>query len=143
MTIRTVIQKRWARWLFGFAFWTLLGLSFASQFYISSAKAGLDVSWRQAVGYALGDWYVFAVLSVPVVHLARRFRFEAGTWARSLAAHLAGGVTFSLAYMVIRAWIGQWQSGADFCGGLPAAAGEDLAFQSAGLLRHPRREPGL
>ena len=114
MTIRTVLQQRWARWLLGFAFWTLLGLSFASQFYISSAKAGLEVSWRQAVGYALGDWYVFAVLSVPVIHLARRFHFEASTWGRSLAAHLAGGVTFSLAYMVIRAWIGQWQSGATF-----------------------------
>ncbi len=114
MTIRTVIQKPWARWLFGFAFWTLLGLSFASQFYISSAKAGMDVSWWQAVGYALGDWYVFAALSVPVVQLARRFPFEAGKWGRSLAAHLAGGVTFSLAYMVIRAGIGQWQSGATF-----------------------------
>ena len=114
VTIRTVIQKRWARWLFGFIFWTVLGLSFASQFYISSSKAGLEVSWRQAVGYALGDWYVFAALSVPVIRLARRFRFETGTWRRSLAAHLVGGVTFSLAYMVIRAWIGQWQSGATF-----------------------------
>jgi len=114
MTIRTVIQKRWARWLFGLVFWTLLGLSFASQFYISSAKAGLEVSWGQAVGYALGDWYVFALLSVPVIQLARRFRFEAGSWARSLTVHLIGGVTFSLAYMVMRAWIGQWQSGAPF-----------------------------
>ncbi len=114
MTIRTVIQRRWARWLFGFVFWTLLGLSFASQFYISSAKAGLEVGWRQAVGYALGDWYVFAALSVPVIQLARRFRFEAGGWGRSLAVHLIGGVTFSFAYMVIRAWIGQWQSGVAF-----------------------------
>ena len=114
VTIRTVIQKRWAKWLFGFVFWTLLGLSFASQFYISSAKAGLEVSWRQAVSYALGDWYVFAALSVPVIQLARRFRFEAGTWAWSLAAHLLGAVTFSFAYMVVRAWIGQWQSGASF-----------------------------
>ena len=114
MTIRTVLQKRWTRWLAGFVFWTLLGLSFASQFYLSSAKAGLEVSWRQAVGYALGDWYVFAALSVPVSYLARRFRFEAGTWGGSLAVHVLGGVTFSLAYMVIRSWIGQWQSGADF-----------------------------
>lgn len=114
MTIASISQKRWAKWLGGFVFWTALGLSFASQFYISSAKAGLDVSWRQAVGYALGDWYVFATLSVPVIQLARRFRFETGTWGRSLAAHLVGGVTFSLTYMVIRAWIGQWQSGATF-----------------------------
>ncbi len=98
----------------GLVFWTLLGLSFASQFYISSSKAGLEVSWRQAVSYALGDWYVFAVLSLPVVFLARRFRFEAGSWGRSLAVHALASVGFSFAYMVLRAWVGQWQSGAGF-----------------------------
>ena len=114
VTIITIIQKRWARWLLGFIFWTLLGLSFASQFYMASAKAGLDVSWRQAVSYSLGDWYVFAALSVPVVALARRFPFGAGNWPRSLAVHLPGALVFSLAYMVIRAWIGHWQSNATF-----------------------------
>ena len=98
----------------GFLFWTVLGLSFASQFYISSAKAGLEVSWKQAVSYALGDWYVFAILSVPVMELARRFRFEAGTWTRSLVTHVIGSVVFSFAYMIIRAWVGQWQSQAAF-----------------------------
>ena len=108
------MRKPVTRWGLGFCFWTLLGLSFASQFYISSAKAGLEVSWKQAVNYALGDWYVFALLSVPVVRLARRFRFEAGAWARSLCVHTLGSVLFSLAYMVIRAWVGQWQSQAAF-----------------------------
>src|ERR1041385_6912975 len=114
MTIGTIMQKRWSRWLAGFCFWTLLGLSFASQFYISSAKAGNEVSWRQAVNYALGDWYVFALLSVPVIHLARRFRIEGETWARSLAVHALASILFSFAYMVIRAWAGQWQSHALF-----------------------------
>src|SRR5712671_3266002 len=95
MTIRTIMQKRWSRWLVGFCFWTLLGLSFASQFYISSAKAGLEVSWRQAVSYALGDWYVFALLSLPAIHLARRFRFEGGAWSRSLVMHLIASAFFS------------------------------------------------
>jgi len=101
MTVRTLMQNRWSRWLLGFGFWTLLGLSFASQFYISSAKAGLEVSWRQAVNYALGDWYVFALLSVPVIHLARRFRFEGGAWTSSLPIHSIASVLFSLAYMVL------------------------------------------
>lgn len=114
MTIESLMQKRWSRYLVGFCFWTLLGLSFASQFYISSAKAGLDVTWRQAVSYALGDWYVFALLSVPVIHLARRVRFEAGKWGRSLAVHAVCSMLFSLAYMVLRAWVGQWQSAAAF-----------------------------
>jgi signal transduction histidine kinase len=114
MTIKSVDQKQWAKWLGGFAFWTLLGLSFASQFYISSAKAGLEVSWNQAIRFALGDWYVFAVLSIPVMYLARRVPFETGTWARSLAVHVPASILFSLAYMVLRAWVGQWQGAATF-----------------------------
>jgi two-component system, LytTR family, sensor kinase len=114
MTINNALQKRRMQWLLGFGFWTLIGLSFAFQFYISSAKAGLAVTWTQAVNYALGDWYVFAVLSIPAVWLARRFNFETGNRARSLAIHLAGSVLFSLAYMVLRAWVGRWQSEASF-----------------------------
>jgi LytS/YehU family sensor histidine kinase len=46
--------------------------------------------------------------------LARRFRFEAGTWGRSLFAHAIASIFFSLAYIVMRAWVGQWQSQAVF-----------------------------
>ena len=74
----------------------------------------MEVTWRQAVTYALGDWYVFAFLSIPVSRLARAFRFEAGTRSSSLVVHLAGSIAFSLAYMVLRAALGSWQSGAAF-----------------------------
>src|SRR6266446_211198 len=114
MTIETFIRKPVARWTLGFCFWTLLGLSFASHFYISSAKAGPGVSWKQAVNFALGDWYVFALLSVPVIRLAQYFRFEVGMWKRSLCVHAVGSILFSFAYMVLRACVGQWQSQADF-----------------------------
>jgi two-component system, LytTR family, sensor kinase len=109
-----VLQRRWIKWPLGFAFWTLIGLSFAFQFYISSAKAGLEVTWKQAVSYALGDWYVFAVLSIPVIWLARRFNFDPGNRARSLAVHVPGSLLFSLAYMVLRALVGHWQSASSF-----------------------------
>lgn len=114
MTISAAIQKRGVKWLIGFVFWTLIGLSFAFQFHLSSSKAGLDVTWRQAIHYALGDWYVFALLSVPVIRLTRVFHFEAPTRGRSLVAHLLGSVIFSLAYMILRAWVGIWQSDATF-----------------------------
>ena len=108
------LQRRWIKWPLVFAFWTMIGLSFAFQFYISSAKAGLEVTWKQAVSYALGDWYVFAVLSIPVVWLARRFNFDPGNRARSLAVHVPGSLLFSLAYMLLRALVGHWQSASSF-----------------------------
>jgi len=116
MSVEPIIQRPWAKWLLGFAFWTLIGVSFASHFYLSSNEAGLAVGWKQALSYALGDWYVFALLSIPVTFLARRFRFEAGTWERSLAIHLLGCPVFSLAYMTLRAWVGQLQGAASFSG---------------------------
>ncbi len=114
MTINNAAQRRWIKGLLGFVFWTLIGLSFAFQFYISDAKAGLEVSWKQAVSYTLGDWYVFAVLSIPVVWLARRFQFETGSRGRSLLVHLPASLVFSLGYMALRAGIGTWQSEATF-----------------------------
>jgi signal transduction histidine kinase len=114
MTPGAIIQNRWARWLAGFLFWTLLGLSFASQFYISSAKAELGVTWKQAVSYALGDWYVFALLSIPVVRLGRVLPLDSGNRAWRLAAHAGASVLFSLGYVVLRSLVGQVQSGAGF-----------------------------
>ena len=114
MTFTTLFRDRRTVWLAGLGFWTLIGLSFASQFYISSAKAGLDVTWREAVSFSLGDWYVFAVLSIPATWLMRRFRLEAAAWPRSLAVHGPACVAFSLAYMVLRAGVGRWQTGAEF-----------------------------
>jgi two-component sensor histidine kinase len=114
MSIRTFIQSRWGKSLLFVLFWTLLGLSFASQFYISSAKAGNEVSWRQAISWSLGDWYVFALLSLPVTQVARRFRFEAGNWLPSLLIHVLCSGLFSFGYMVLRACVGQWQMNAGF-----------------------------
>jgi two-component system, LytTR family, sensor kinase len=117
-------QRRALTWALVFAFWTLIGLSFASQFYLASAKAGVLVTWWQAMLWALGDWYVFALLSLPVIHLARRFRLEGAAWRQHALLHAVAGVLFSLAYMVLRAWVGQWQGGPD---GRPVTFAE--AFQ--------------
>ncbi len=116
MKINDTLRTRAIQWLLGFVFWTFIGLSFAFQFYISSAKAGLDVSWQLAVSYALGDWYVFALLSIPVVWLARRFGFEDGSRLKSAMVHVCGSLMFSLAYMILRACVGTWQSGGTFSG---------------------------
>ncbi len=105
-------RRQWSvRVGLAFVFWTIIGLSFASQFYLSSLKAGRAVSWGQAVTWSLGDWYVWALLSVPIVQLARRFRFDDVRWVRSVAIHLLASVLCAMVYMVLRAWLGQVQSG--------------------------------
>jgi signal transduction histidine kinase len=110
VTRGVLIRNRPLRWALVFLFWTLIGLSFASQFYLASYKAGRPVTWGQAVGWSLGDWYVWAVMSLPIVQLARRFRFDDVKWGRNVAIHLAASAICSLAYMALRAGVGQAQS---------------------------------
>jgi two-component system LytT family sensor kinase len=106
--------KRWPKWSLFFAFWTLVGLSFASQFYLANSKTGSPVPWSQAVSIYLGDWYVFALLSILAVYLARKFQFQKGASRTGLfwvaALHLVASFLFSCVYIVLRAWVGQLQS---------------------------------
>jgi sensor histidine kinase YesM len=88
------------------AFWTLVGLAFASQFYLSSTLLGRSVTWGQAIGYSLGDWYVYALLSWPALLLARRFPPEGANVWRTAGIHLLAALAFSLAYVGLRSLVG-------------------------------------
>ena len=103
-------QNRPLKWGLFALFWTLLGLSFASQFYLSSLKLGRTISWSQAVQWSLGDWYVWALVSLFVVRLARRFHLEGTALKRNLGLHLFFSALVSLAYMVLRATLAVVQS---------------------------------
>jgi sensor histidine kinase YesM len=91
-------------------FWTLVGLAFASQFYLSSSLLGRSISWSQAISYSLGDWYVWAFLSIPIAWMARRFPPEAGVSWRTAGIHLFSALAFSFAYILVRACVGQVHS---------------------------------
>jgi two-component system, LytTR family, sensor kinase len=121
MFTRAQLRRQVMWWGLAMGFWTVIGLSFASQYYLSSLKAGRPVSWGHAVSWSLGDWYVWGVLSVPIIHLARRFRFDDVRWIRSVVIHLVASGAFSLVYMVLRAWLGQAQS---WVGGMPVTFAE-------------------
>ncbi|HXG48456.1 MAG TPA: sensor histidine kinase [Methylomirabilota bacterium] len=122
MALGDWLRNRWLRWLGVAAFWTLVGLAFAGQLYLSRANVGAPVSWRFAIERALADWYVFALLSIPAFRLARRFHVERATWVRPLAFHVAAGAMFSLGWMALRAAVEQI---------LSASAGQRIGFQEA------------
>jgi signal transduction histidine kinase len=105
------IAKHWSRWTLFFAFWTLVGLSFAMQFYLASSNAGWPIPWSRAVRSSLGDWYVFALLSIPAFKLARRFSFERSNWVAVGILHLVAGLLFSSVYVALRGLLAYWESG--------------------------------
>lgn len=105
-----LLTRRWTRWLLGFVIFTLIGLAFAGQLYLVQAKLGDPVSWQFAISRKLADWYVFAILSIPVWWLARHFPLERARWHRTLLVHIAGASLFSICWMVFRAGLEHLQS---------------------------------
>jgi len=86
-----------------FAVWTIIGLAFAGQLYLTQAEIGHPVDWRFALSRNLIDWYVFAVLALPVIWLANRIPLELGDWRRRLTIHLVASIIFSIVWMMLRA----------------------------------------
>jgi two-component system, LytTR family, sensor kinase len=88
------------------ALWSLVGLAFASELYLSSNQLGRPISWGEAISGPLEDWYVYGVLSLGVVWLARRYPPEGGSRWTTAALHLAAALVFSFAWVVLRAAVG-------------------------------------
>jgi len=110
MTETRPLSRSWPRLLGAGAFWTLVGLAFASQFYLSSTLLGRSVTWGQAISYSLADWYVWAVLSVPILKFAQRFPPEGEDRWRAAGIHLVAALVVSLLYVGLRALVGQVHS---------------------------------
>lgn len=94
--------KAWVKGLLVFGAWTLIALAFASQFNFTQARRGYIVTWGFALTTALADWYLFALLSIPTLWLARRFHFDAPRWRRSLVVHAVSGAAFAVLWVVLR-----------------------------------------
>src|SRR6266700_3373416 len=104
------IQNRWSKRGLIFALWTLIGLAFSSQFYLTSANSLSPVTWKFALEHSLADWYLFALLSIPALWLARRFHFDRFQWPGQMTVHLLAGAAFSVLWMLGRALIEEWLS---------------------------------
>jgi two-component system, LytTR family, sensor kinase len=104
---RSSMTRTVRKWLLLFAVWTLVGLAFASQFNLTQSRRGYPVSWQSEIIMALADWYVVAVLSIPALWLASRFRFDEKHWRRSLAIHLAGSAGFAVLWVALRVGVEQ------------------------------------
>ena len=105
-----LMSNSWSQGVLFFMFWTLLGLAFAAQLFLSRSGIGSPVSWEFAVGRALADWYVYGLLSLPALWLAKQFHIERSHWRRSVLVHLVASAAYSVLWMVLRSLIEGWQS---------------------------------
>ena len=100
---KTQLSRRSLPWVLYFAIWTVIGLAFAGQLYLTQAEIGRPVNWRFALSRNLIDWYVFAALAIPAIWLANRIPLERGDWRRRITIHAVASILFSVVWMVLRA----------------------------------------
>jgi signal transduction histidine kinase len=89
------------------ALWTAIGALFAAQSYITYSYSGTRaVSGLRLLGFALADWYVWALLAPAIFWLTRQFSFTRYPWI-SLAVHLPATLVFLVVRMELRVLVGQ------------------------------------
>jgi signal transduction histidine kinase len=92
-----------------FAAWTVFGLVTANQYYMQFELRGEPISWRDALKLGLFEAYLWALATLLIFWLARRFPLERGRMLRTVAVHLAGAVILSLARVAVVVEV-SWQA---------------------------------
>ena len=87
------MRTRWLRWV---GLWTLLGLVSSTQLYFADPPG----SWSGALRATLPDWYLWGLLSLVVLRLARRFRVDRANFGRHFLIHLGASLNLALLHLV-------------------------------------------
>jgi two-component system, LytTR family, sensor kinase len=91
-----------------FAGWTAFGLFNANQTYVAVAARGTPTPAGQVLAAAMTDAYLWALATVAIFWLARRFPLTRGRILPHAAAHLIAGISLSLARVGVIVALSQW-----------------------------------
>jgi sensor histidine kinase YesM len=88
------VSRKIAAALLVFAASTAWGLYFAAQLRFDRSPS-VTPSWGSAVTINLVYYYAWGAAVPLVIMLARRFRFDTGSWRKSVVGHLLGGAALT------------------------------------------------
>lgn len=94
-----------------FAAWAVFGLLVANQSNMLAALGGRDMPWIVALRPGLLEAFLWALTTVAIFWLARRFPLDRGRVLRGVVVHLAAAVVIALArsgVMVVLGWYLAW-----------------------------------
>ncbi len=100
-----ILHNGWRMWALIFGGWTLFGVFFACQSIVNNSYFGR----LAAVGQTFVSWlscaYLWALLTPPVIGLARRFPLERKTIRRNLAIHFAACLLLSVLQLTVYVFV--------------------------------------
>jgi sensor histidine kinase YesM len=84
------------------AVWLFLGAFMGVQFYLNAATSGRPTSLGTALSFSIRKYLIYAVLTLPVLWLCRRFPPTSRRWVLPLSVHLLGVTVFVALYVALR-----------------------------------------
>jgi two-component system, LytTR family, sensor kinase len=91
-----------------FVGWTAWGLVSANQMYVGLAARGRPIPAAEALTVQMTQAYLWAVATVVIFWLARRFPLAPGKLLAPLAVHVFAGIILSLARIGVMVGLSQW-----------------------------------
>jgi signal transduction histidine kinase len=82
------------------ACWLLIGLIDCTWYYIMSTGKGKTPHWGEILTVNIPYWLLVALLTPPVVWIARHTRFERGRRLRTIGIHFACTIPFTILHIV-------------------------------------------
>ena len=73
-------------WIGRMAIWTVVGLFFTTQTYVSHLYADRPIDWGQAALFGMSEWYLWALLFPSIQWAVRRFPLGTGPWTVTTTA---------------------------------------------------------
>lgn len=102
MEVQRLLDRRWLRAFFIIGIWTLFGVFLASQSTLAFRGRERAFSWQRILLVEMGFAYIWAVLTPPVLWLARRFPIERGRLSRDLMVHALASIVLGFATRAFR-----------------------------------------
>jgi two-component system, LytTR family, sensor kinase len=98
--------SRWKSLAFVFAVWTLIAAIFYSRYHLGELYRGNQVEGWTIIGDYVICYYIWAVLTLPILALARRFPLIGRYWLRHLLLHTLISLLTGVLYTVVDSLIG-------------------------------------
>ncbi len=106
---RNARNNPWVKWGLWFGLWTGIALAFTGQSYLTNVRAGELTPWHELLFWSVSEWYLWALLSLPIAWLARRYPFEELGWGFSLMLHLPACMLIAIVFTLLRSVIWAFQ----------------------------------
>jgi two-component system LytT family sensor kinase len=106
------MRARLAAWLWIFLGWTALALFFGTTLWLNYIALGREAHFGASLRLALGEWWIWALLTPIPVALAGRWPLARPHVVRDAALHIAAGLVVALVKALAERTVRIWMFGA-------------------------------